>query len=265
MTALKNPRHLYTKCPLCHSSDFTPTITADCREHPLYNRALPGDINWQKCSACGHGFTDGYFTQAALDILFATANDYQIPSLEIQERFRNLSAKMIDKVSSVLPEQKGKWLDVGFGNGVLLTTCEEYGFEPVGVDLRQLAVDRMKAFGYETYCREFTELSQFNTYTVISMADVLEHMPYPKEALTHAHKLLREDGLLFLSFPNADAFLWKALTQGNANPYWMEIEHYHNFGRKRIYELLNEEGFEAISYNISERYRIGMEVIARKI
>ncbi len=61
-----------------------------------------------------------------------------------------------------------------------------------------------------------------------------------------------------------DSFLWKVLTEENINPYWIEIEHYHNFGRELLFSLLVEHGFNPITYSISQRYRIGMEVIATK-
>jgi hypothetical protein len=48
------------------------------------------------------------------------------------------------------------------------------------------------------------------------------------------------------------------------NPYWGEIEHYHNFSRKRLYALLQNHGFKPADYHISERYRVCMEVIAIK-
>jgi predicted SAM-dependent methyltransferase len=96
------------------------------------------------------------------------------------------------------------------------------------------------------------------------MADVLEHMPYPKDGLRQAYGLLQERGVLFVSMPNSESVLWTAMNQSNANPYWGEIEHYHNFGRTRLYSLLEEAGFEPVRYGISERYRACMEVIARK-
>lgn len=87
-------------------------------------------------------------------------------------------------------------------------------------------------------------------------------MPYPKDGLRAAHRLLGENGVLFASMPNTQSMAWRALNESNANPYWGEIEHYHNFGRDRLYELLRESGFEPVRYGISERYRACMEVIA---
>ena len=57
---------------------------------------------------------------------------------------------------------------------------------------------------------------------------------------------------------------WRLLDAVNANPYWGELEHYHNFGRARLYALLIEYGFEPLHYRVSERYRVCMEVIARR-
>ena len=76
---------------------------------------------------------------------------------------------------------------------------------------------------------------------------------------------MSSDGLLFVSMPNMDAFVWKMLDRNGENPYWSEIEHLHNFGRARLYELLRDEGFEPCRYGISERYVACMEVVARRL
>jgi protein O-GlcNAc transferase len=58
--------------------------------------------------------------------------------------------------------------------------------------------------------------------------------------------------------------VWRLLHANKVNPYWEEIEHYHNFSRKRLYALLQEHGFAPVEYHVSERYRVCMEVIAVK-
>ena len=187
----------------------------------------------------------------------ASSNAGQI----VAERFeasREISAKIVEKVSR--HAGAGAWLDVGFGNASLLFTAQEYGFEPVGLDLRRQNVDQLAALGIEAHHLDVSNMDQPARFSVVSMADVLEHMPFPKTGLTSVHKLLRQGGVLFLSMPNADAPVWRLF--GDANPYWAEIEHYHNFGRARLYKLLTECGFEPVEYGISQRYRACMEVIA---
>ena len=134
----------------------------------------------------------------------------------------------------------------------------------VGLDLRESNVRLVQQFGYEAHCLEFEAYRPDDPFDVISMADVLEHMPFPKQALRHAWALLRDGGLLFVSMPNSDSFLWEFLTRNGVNPYWGEIEHYHNFGRARLFDLLAECGFEPVRYGVSVRYRACMEVVARK-
>lgn len=115
------------------------------------------------------------------------------------------------------------------------------------------------------------------------MCDVLEHLPFPRQALHKVRHLLCDGGTLFLSMPNRDCLPWKLMDQTNTNPfvaavvvgprrcaltvpalhrYWGELEHYHNFSRAGLYALLAEYGFKPVYYGVSERYRACMEVVA---
>jgi 2-polyprenyl-3-methyl-5-hydroxy-6-metoxy-1,4-benzoquinol methylase len=158
----------------------------------------------------------------------------------------------------------GIWLDVGFGNGSLLFTAQEYGYRPIGVDLRRANVDFMNALGVEAHCSDLGSLPLEHQCSVISMADVLEHMPFPRMGLQAAHDLLKPNGVLLISMPNSESMIWKAMDKQHANPYWGEIEHYHNFSRTTLYRLLNEHDLKPVRYGISERYRACMEVVALK-
>lgn len=261
-TLLASLRIIYDACPLCGSREIQTTLLASCSGHPLYKPAIPPEMKWMICRSCGHVFTEGYFTEEALKIIFGGTHNNQKVGYDIEGQ-RMVSARMIEKVLPYM--QAGHWLDIGFGNGSLLFTAEEYGFTPVGVDLRQDNVATMKQIGIEAYGIDVNELDQPGRFAVISMADVLEHMPYPGKTLDTSHRLLGEGGILLLSMPNMDSAVWKSLHNSRTNPYWGELEHYHNFGRSRLYALLREHGFEPLRYGISERYRVCMEVVARKL
>lgn len=169
---------------------------------------------------------------------------------------------MIEKVLPYV--SSGYWLDVGFGNGSLLFTAKEYGFDPVGLDLRKENVDLIKEFSIAAFSVDIVDFNFYNKIAVVSMTDVLEHIPFPKTALAAAHRLLDTNGVLLLSMPNIDSTVWKLSTQFSKNPYWDEIEHCHNFGKDRLYALLEEQGFRPIRYGISNRYRMCMEIICTK-
>ncbi len=253
----------YECCPLCAGTDSCTERTDDCSHHPSFREPLPRTMRWLRCRSCDHVYVDGYLNQAALAALFSNSLPHQTPGQHF-ESARFTSAAMVETVCSRLATRKGRWLDVGFGNGALMTTAAEFGFQTVGLDLRAANVDLMQRFGLEAQAVPFEDYHPSEALDVISMADVLEHMPFPKPALRHAWNLLRSDGILLLSMPNSDCYLWHSLTRQGANPYWAELEHLHNFGRRRLYALLEECGFEPIHYGVSARYRIGMEVLARK-
>ncbi len=258
---MQNELVAYQHCPLCSGDNNRLHKAADCSISPRYDAALSSTINWMICEDCSHQFRSGYYTPEALSIVFKRTNQNQMVGYDIEGQ-RRVSSQMIEKI---LPYQdSGRWLDVGFGNGSLLFTAEEYGFYPVGLDLRPDTVASFRQIGMPAYCQDVMDHDPEIPYAVVSMADVLEHMPYPKAALKKVNSIMEERGALFLSMPNADCFAWKVLDQLGKNPFWSEIEHYHNFGRRRLYKLLEETGFQVVRYGISERYRLCMEVVAIK-
>src|SRR5262249_40155682 len=69
----------------------------------------------------------------AAALVFAKTQPGQTVGYDM-ERQRPVSARIIERVARHAPD--GRWLDVGFGNGSLLFTAEEWGYMPVGLDLR---------------------------------------------------------------------------------------------------------------------------------
>jgi protein O-GlcNAc transferase len=250
----------YKACPLCDGTDLAEVATASCSSHPLYHKPLPAVMRWVSCQSCRHVFTDGYFTRHALSILFERANESQRPGDQAEQK-RGVWARTVARVAEL--KSAGSWLDVGFGDGSALFVAAEWGYQAHGVDVRKSVVDEMRALGFSV--QQGTLATVTDSFDIVSMFDVLEHTNFPKVELVEAHRVLNLDGLLIVSCPNMGCFAWNALDAEGANPYWGEIEHYHNFTRDRLCRLLAECGFEFVSFNVSERWRLGMEIIARKV
>lgn len=267
-------RIAYQACPLCDQRSIEELARYDCSKHPLYRQPLPATMRWCRCSGCQHVFTNGYFGEEALAVLLADAHAHQQPGSGNADAGRNLWARVIERVAAMAPgapqrgletgARPGRWLDVGFGDGSLLLTAQEWGFETLGIDLRRESVAKLEALGVAARCVALETLDESGAFDVVSMADVLEHMPFPRSALAQVHRLLAERGLVYLSMPNADTASWRALDRERNNPYWIEIEHYHNFTRERLQALLRRSGLQPIWYGVSNRYLCGMELIARR-
>lgn len=263
---MENERIKYTACPLCKSADIRAVASVNCTGHAMWREPLEPYINWVQCGSCEHVFTDGYFTEAALDVLFGNTQDMQVVGNDI-EYHRNISAKMVQRVVEAvgLPDDR-LWLDIGFGNGSLLMTAKEFGFDVFGIDLRKKNVEDLQGLGipahHGTLASAIAEVDFKSKPTVISMADVVEHEPYPLDTLRAARELINSPGIVLISMPNASSPLWHHWNAMDQNPYWHEIEHYHNFSRERLYDVLRDSGFKPRHYAISERYRCCMEILA---
>jgi SAM-dependent methyltransferase len=271
--------HRFEFCPLCAAlaSAATEFKIADASGHPLYRPELPRMMRWLRCAACDHVFTEHYWSAEGERILFSTSLPYQLPESSQSEHLRNLWAPTVRRVAAILAETRGRpaafgargaarprWLDVGFGAGGLVMTADEFGFAATGADVRAEAVTRLAALGYDATCASFDNIKLEAPLSVLSMADVLEHLPSPPVALAKASTLLERDGLLYISCPNSETATWRLWEQTGTNPYWGELEHYHNFSREKLIGLLDAHGFEVIDYNVSTRYYSCMEITARK-
>lgn len=271
--------HRFTHCPLCDASADAAEVVkvADASSHPSYKPELPSTMRWLRCHRCEHVFTDGYRSELGDRVLFSSGLPHQLPDASQSEHQRNLWAPTVHRVARCLSEtrrsvnfhvpneaDRPRWADIGFGSGGLVMTASEFGFHAVGVDTRPEAVKRLRELGYDAICSAFELLTIDEPLDVLSMADVLEHMPAPRAALDKVRSMLVPDGLFYVSCPNSETSTWRLWETTNTNPYWSELEHYHNFSRTELTELLDEHDLEVIDYYVSARYFSCMEITARR-
>ena len=97
----------YEACPLCDSKQFKLSRSANCESHALYDRRLPGTIEWLECEDCGHSFTSGYFDDAAQKVLFSRTQASQVPGYDIENQ-RRIAADMVDRVITATWKRSGR-------------------------------------------------------------------------------------------------------------------------------------------------------------
>lgn len=255
-------RILYEKCPLCESTNFS-----FLRESPIqpwrialgYPDCVPKTVRWMKCDECGHVFTDGILSPEAFAAVIETPPRHSLSSLEYAF-MTHVCERIVRRVQKHVPT--GKWLDVGFGDAALMCAAKNYGFTLVGIDVSSQNVTKARMMGLDASLADVSDLRDEHSYNVISMADILEHTPQPKEVIRIVDRALKPNGALFISCPGYDSHDWRFAEQHGCNPYWSEIEHYHNFSCDRLSSLLKEFSYKMADERESDdRFIMAMELI----
>ena len=96
-----------------------------------------------------------------------------------------------------------KILDIGFGEGGLLTIAEKNEWKCYGTELSPHALEYGERRGW-TVSDDVLNDSRFpqQGFDVVTMIELIEHVPNPDVFLQTAFKMLRSGGILFLTTPN---------------------------------------------------------------
>lgn len=261
----------FAGCPLCGGAS-RPLRSDDCTRHPLWHPPLPRQIDWLSCPDCGHVHSRHYWTAAGLAEVFRHANPGQIAGQAgAPDLRRTLWAPVVDRALAGLggyPVLRGteppRWLDIGCGDGGLLMTAADYGFAASGLDARQESAARLNALGYPVALGDFMTHEIPPGLAVLSLMDVVEHLPDPRACLERAAGLLRPGGLLVVSLPDRSSSAWRQMEAAGLNPYWMELEHHHNFSREQMLQLIEAAGCTPIDCALPQRYKAQIELYARR-
>lgn len=97
--------------------------------------------------------------------------------------------------------------DVGCGEGFFLFNASQSGYVVKGVELSQEAAAHGESnFGLDIEVNSFENLTfPENYFDVVTMWQVLEHLPYPSAVLEKAYKILRPGGMLLATTPDIES------------------------------------------------------------
>jgi len=131
----------------------------------------------------------------------------------------------------------GKLLDIGAGTGEFLLSAKKKGWKVNGVEPNNKARILASAKGIELI--KTLEEIKGNSYHVITLWHVLEHLPDLKETIQSIERLLITEGILIIAVPN-----FKSYDAKHYKKYWAAYDvprHLWHFSRKSMRILFSEK------------------------
>lgn len=137
-------------------------------------------------------------------------------------------------------------LDIGCGEGFFLFNAFKAGYTAKGIELSQDAVAyARREFGLDVEAKPFEELRfAENHFDVVTLWQVLEHVPYPLIILKEVHRVLNPGGMLVITTPDIESILAKVFQR----KWWnVRMLHINQFTTKTLANILKNAGFKNIS------------------
>ena len=98
-------------------------------------------------------------------------------------------------------------LDVGCGSGYFSACAKEQGADCYGLEIAKDVQQWVSQhLSIEIFGKPLEQLETDIRFDVITAFDVIEHLERPLEFLLHAHRLLKNEGVIFVYTPNFDSF-----------------------------------------------------------
>jgi SAM-dependent methyltransferase len=207
-----------------------------------------------QCAECGHVYSswpggqdyDGYFGTEPI-------------APDGVQFWNEQHARMYDDFTRrFLTGRQGRLLDVGCGLGYFVKRVAAVpGWEAYGYEISPQAV----AYAHETlnlpnvFCGK-VETSDFarGSFDVITLWDVIEHVPDPDPLLSYLHSLLTDDGILCMHTPNAaiqipKAKLKRRLRGMKPGLHYLEARDHVNLYRvPTLRRVLTRNGFHRVQF-----------------
>lgn len=217
-------------CPLCKANDSKTYMkpTAWNNRH---------GIELRKCKKCGFVFSAVSiyeYVSAGNQYLETSKNDMILQANK--QRLPLLAHEIVEKTKL----KKGKILDFGCGIGLLALCMQEKGFTTYGIEPSKICLEKHKELNITSASDLDAFESEKNSFDLIIMKDVLEHVDDPAELLEKVLSYVKPSGYFYVRVPNVYhyPFHWSIDTKSHVN----------HFSPKKLTRLLEKNNMKKVDF-----------------
>ena len=238
--ALKN-----YKCSFCNNDNTKPLLKKQ-------------GFTIVKCNSCGFVYVNPRIADEALFSIyehnyFANKNyGYVGYEQEKRLRLRNFDRWLKDAETYLAKRDPVFSLDVGCAAGYCLDLMIERGWNATGIELDREMYNKLKAAGYQVSNSTIADFQSVHKFDMITLFDVVEHLPGIDSVLTKLNSLLSDDGIIVIVTPDHNSFQRKLF--GKRWFQYKPIEHIQYFDSHTLKAFAGRNGLEIVSQRSSGQY-----------
>lgn len=227
------------RCPLCGSSSYRPRV----RKH---------GFTYVECSECSFVYLNPQLKQDAIrdvyndqDLREFFFKELLLPHVE-RDQQPEFEARL-SQLKTLVRTSNPRLLDVGCAAGLFLSLAEQRGFRGEGLELNDLYVDYIRTRRPVTVHRKLLEEMCYpdSSFDIVTLWDVLEHLPKPLETVQEISRILNRGGILALTTINHDCVNEKLLKKRWR--YYMPPDHLCSFTPALLTWILSRSGLALVS------------------
>jgi len=236
-------------CPICGRSENTRLFTS---KDFLSSKE---EFSVVKCASCGIKYTNPRVKAEAVSAyypsgycLYLAKPETRGPLSSLREFFGRLSGNSDRRLLEILRECRAeKVLEIGPGAGKLLFLLKDSGFDVTGIDTDEDCVRLICEKGIKCIKGDLGSVKgrlSANEFDAVIMHHAFEHLYSPVAALRDVTGLLKANGTLLISLPDAGSL--EARLFGK---YWKGLDlprHIVHYDRGAVRKVLSEAGFHSI-------------------
>jgi 2-polyprenyl-3-methyl-5-hydroxy-6-metoxy-1,4-benzoquinol methylase len=170
----------------------------------------------------------------------------------------------IDIPIKYLAGNRGRMIDVGCGNGVIVETAREYGWAAEGIDVDAGAIANARGKGLNVHAGTLAEQKYpDSTFDLITMSHVIEHLHDPVGLLRECHRVLKADGLLMMLTPNT-----ASSERAKFGVHWFALDpprHLMLFNPRTLVAAARRGGFKQVRVASTLRLNTITEICSQRI
>jgi 2-polyprenyl-3-methyl-5-hydroxy-6-metoxy-1,4-benzoquinol methylase len=195
-------------CPLCDNASLEKELT--CTDSFVSGEQF--DIF--RCKECGFMFTQD-FPQGndinryynSIEYISHSDTDKGLVNNLYHRVRRHMLKRKTQLVLTTSLRTSGKLLDIGTGTGYFPAAMKKAGWEVKAIEKNeQTRAYAKKKFGLEVYDESALETFEANSFDVITLWHVLEHLENLDTVWNKLHEILTETGILVIAVPNSASY-----------------------------------------------------------